>query len=163
MKKTFLLFCYLLLVTIAKAQLDKTPLYFQFPDVPPFSITKTPDNTLFTKNDLKKRKATLIMLFSPDCDHCQQQVKALKENIDLLKQVQIVMVSFLNDDLIKKFYLENEMAAYSTITMGRDGKYFLGTFYKFTTFPSMYLYNKKGKFIEKFEGITPINKIAASL
>jgi thioredoxin-related protein len=46
--------------------------------------------------------------------------------------------------------------------MGKDGKYFLGTFYKIQTFPSMFLYNKKGKFITNFEGSIAIDKIAAA-
>ena len=147
----------------SKAQTaDTSKLYLQFPDIPPFSIMKAPDSTAFTKADLKKRKPTLIILFSPDCDHCKHEIKALKADIALLKGVQIVMVSFLNYDLINKFYKEYNLDSFPNITMGRDGKYFLGTFYKLHTYPSMFLYNKKGKFVKDFEGSIAIKKIAES-
>ena len=104
MKKYFLILFALAAICTANAQQDTTALYLQFPDVPPFTIQTAPDSTTFAKADLKKRKPTLIILFSPDCDHCKHQTKLLKTDIALLKNVQIVMVSFLNFDLIKKFY-----------------------------------------------------------
>ena len=163
MKKYFLLLFALAAFCTAIAQQDTTALYLQFPDVPPFTIQTAPDSSTFVKADLKKRKPVLIMLFSPDCDHCTHQTKLLKTDIALLKDVQIVMVSFLNFDLIKKFYEDFNLANYSSISVGRDGKFFLGTFYKLHTYPSMFLYNKKGKFVQHFEGNVEIKKIAEAL
>lgn len=147
----------------ADAQQDSLPIYKRFPDVPPFSITKVPDSLKFTKDDLKKRRATVIMIFSPDCSHCKLATKDLIEHIDLFKKAQIIMVSSLDFDLIKKFYEEYKIADQPNITMGRDGTYFLGTFYKIHNFPSIFVYNKKGKFVEFFEGDVKMEKIAASL
>ena len=163
MKKCFLLLLALAAFYTSNAQQDTTALYLQFPDVPPFTIQTAPDSNTFVKADLKKRKPTLIMLFSPDCDHCTHQTKLLKTDIALLKDVQIVMVSFLNFDLIKKFYENFNLADYPSISVGRDSKFFLGTFYKLHTYPSMFLYNKKGKFVQHFEGIVEVKKIAEAL
>jgi thioredoxin-related protein len=162
MKKLVLGAIATMVIMFSKAQSDTSRLYLQYPDIPPFDITSVPDSGSFSKSDLKKRKPTLIILFSPDCEHCQHETKALKENIDLLSNVQIVMISFLDYDLIKKFYNDYQIEAYPNIHMGKDGKYFLGTFYKIQTFPSMFLYNKKGKFITNFEGSIAIDKIAAA-
>ena len=163
MKKCFLLLFAVAAFCTANAQEDTTALYLQFPDVPPFTIQTAPDSTTFVKADLKKRKPTLIILFSPDCDHCKHETALLKTNIALLKNVQIVMVSFLNFDLIKKFYEDFQLADYPSIIVGRDSKFFLGTFYKIHSYPSMFLYNKKGKFVQHFEGNATIKKIAESL
>ena len=163
MKKCILILFALVAFCTVNAQQDTTALYLQFPDVPPFTIQTAPDSTTFAKADLKKRKQTLIILFSPDCDHCKHQIKLLKTDIALLKGVQIVMVSFLNFDLIKKFYEDFKLADYPSISVGRDSKFFLGTFYKLHTYPSMFLYNKKGKFVQHFEGNATIKKIAESL
>lgn len=103
------------------------------------------------------------MLFSPDCDHCQRQTTEFKKNIELIKNIQIVMVSFLNFDLLKKFHQDYGIENYPNITVGRDGNYFLGTFYKPHFFPSMFLYNKKGKFVKTFEGNASAKQIAESL
>ena len=163
MKKSLMLLLSIAAFCTVKAQLDSTALYLQFPDVPPFTIQTAPDSVTFAKADLKKRKPTLIILFSPDCDHCKHETKLLKTDIALLKNVQIVMVSFLNFDLIKKFYEDFQLADYPSITVGRDSKFFLGTFYKLHTYPSMFLYNKKGKFVQHFEGNVEIKKIAAAI
>jgi hypothetical protein len=44
------------------------PAYKRFPTIPALELLR-PDSTKFTKDDLKKQN-TLIMYFSPDCDHC---------------------------------------------------------------------------------------------
>lgn len=103
------------------------------------------------------------MVFSPDCEHCQAETKEITENINLFKKVQIVMASPLDFDYIKKFYEEYNIAKYPTITMGRDPSYFLGTFYKIRSFPSIFIYDKKGKLRNWFSGSTPIEKILESL
>lgn len=149
--------------TCSFAQQDTTKLYLQFPDIPPFSITKVPDSSNFSKQDLTKKKPTLIILFSPDCEHCHKQTNELKKDIELLKNIQIVMVSFLNYDLVKKFYEDFEMKNYPNITIGIDGKYFLGTFYKPQIFPTMFLYNKKGKLVKNFEGNVTIQQLKENL
>ena len=65
--------------------------------------------------------------------------------------------------LIKAFYDEYKIADHPNITMGRDPAYFLGTFYKVRSFPSIFLYNKKGDFVDKFDGNVPVEKIAEAL
>jgi thioredoxin-related protein len=163
MKKLILFQIAIVLVLCCKAQQDTSKLYIQFPDIPPFSITKVPDSSNFSKQDLKKKKPTLIMLFSPDCEHCQRQTKELKKDIELIKNVQIVMVSFLDYDLVKKFYEDFSMKDYPNISVGRDGKYFLGTFYKPHIFPSMFLYSKKGKLVKTFEGNVTAKQLIENL
>ena len=73
------------------------------------------------------------------------------------------MVSSLDFSHIKKFYEEYKIASFPNITMGRDGSYYLGSFYRIHNFPSIYVYNKKGKFVESFEGDVKMEKIAAVL
>ncbi len=161
MQKVLFLLALMIIGKYSIAQNDSTALYLQFPNVPPFTIIKVPDNTEFSKADLKKKTATLIITFSPDCDHCKHETKELLSNIDLFKNVQIVMVSHLDFDLINKFYQDFQITTFPTITMGRDAAYFLGTFYGIKTYPSMFLYDKKGRFIKMFEGSVPIKQIAA--
>jgi len=163
MKKIVQLLLLVLLGSGATAQTDSLPIYRQFPDVPPFSITRVPDSSVFAKADLQKRKPTMIMLFSPDCEHCQHETKELQANIDSFKNVQIIMISFLDYELVKKFYDEYNIASYPNITMGRDSKFFLGTFYKIKSYPSIFLYNKKGKLLTNFEGSVLISKVLAAL
>lgn len=155
--------CFLPLGLICRAQSDSTPVYLRFPTVPPFSITKVADSTRFTKADLAKKKATLIFIFSPDCDHCQQETRSLIAHIDLFKHVQIIMASPLEHRILKKFYDEYKIAEHQNIILGRDPAYFLGSFYNIHSFPALFLYNKKGNFVKAFDGSVPVQQIADAL
>jgi thioredoxin-related protein len=147
---------------IAFAQQDTSLIYLRFPTVPPFKLTKVPDSTVFTKDNLKKKKLTIIMIFSPDCEHCQQMIKEITANIKLFKKAQIVMATPLEFSYVKKFYEEYKIADYPNITMGRDPGYFLGTFYKVRSFPAIFIYNKKGNLVNWFTGEVELKKIVDS-
>lgn len=139
---------------------DSLPLYKKFPDVPPFMLTTLPDSGIFKKDDLEKKKYTLIMVFSPDCDHCQHATEDLLANINSFKKVQIIMATPLEYRLIIPFYQKYQLANQKNIVVGRDPTYFLGNFYGVRNFPSMYLYDKKGKFVRFIEGTIPFATIA---
>jgi thioredoxin-related protein len=163
LKRYFSLLLVVMLSKVAVAQTDTTLLYLRFPIVPSFKLINVADSSIFTKNDLKKKKATIIMMFSPDCEHCQAETKELTAHMDLFKKVQIVMASPLDYDYIKKFYEEYKLADHKNIVMGRDPSYFLGTFFKVRSFPSVFVYDKKGNFVTSFVGSTPVEEIAAAL
>ncbi len=145
------------------AQADSTLIYLRFPIIPSFNIIKVPDSTRFTKDDLSKKKATIIIIFSPDCEHCQHATKELTAQINLFKKAQIVMASPIEHFYLKKFYEEYKIAAYPNIIMGRDASYFLGTFYNVHSFPAIFVYDKKGNFVKAFDGTVPVEKIAEFL
>ena len=153
----------MILGKVAVAQIDTSLLYLRFPIVPSFKLINVADSSIFTKNDLKKKRATIIMMFSPDCEHCQAETKELTAHMDLFKKVQIIMASPLDYNYIKKFYEEYKLADHKNIMMGRDPSYFLGTFFKVRSFPSVFVYDKKGNFVTSFVGSTPVEEIAAAL
>ncbi|MBS1509829.1 MAG: thioredoxin family protein [Bacteroidetes bacterium] len=162
--KKYLCFAVLLLLgKLASAQTDTSLLYLRFPVVPSFKLTKLPDSTIFTKDNLKKKKPTIIIMFSPDCEHCQAETKSLTAHIDLFKKAQIVMASPLEYNYLKKFYNEYHIADYPNITMGRDPSYFLGTFFKVRSFPAIFVYDKKGNYVTNFSGSVPVEQIANAL
>jgi thioredoxin-related protein len=141
---------------------DTSLLYLRFPTVPPFKLTNVADSTFFAKENLKKKTATIIMIFSPDCEHCQVMTKKITDNITLFKKAQIIMATPLEYGIIKKFYNEYNIAKYPNIIMGRDPSYFLGTFFKVRGFPAIFVYNKKGKLVNWFGADDSVEKIAAS-
>jgi thioredoxin-related protein len=161
--KKLVFFAFLLfIVAIGFAQQDTSLIYLRFPTVPPFKLTKMPDSTVFTKDNLKRKKPTIIMVFSPDCEHCQEMTKQITANIHLFKKAQIVMATPLEFGYVKKFYEEYKIADYPNITMGRDPGYFLGTFYKVRSFPAIFIYNKKGSLVNWFTGEVELKKIVDS-
>ena len=163
MSKYFILILCICLSKTGFSQDADTPVYKRFPVVPTFTIIKAPDSAKFTNLNLKKKKPTIIIVFSPDCEHCQHETKELLANINLFKKVQIVMASSLDYGLIKKFYDEYKIADYPNIIMGKDPTYYFGTFFRVRYFPAIYLYDKKGNFVKEFDGNVPVQQIADAL
>lgn len=163
LKKTFFIILLFCSAQLAWAQSDTSLLYLRFPFVPSFKLTKVSDSTYFVKDDLKKNKPTIIMVFSPDCEHCQEETKAITANIKLFKKAQIVMASPLEYAYLRKFYDEYGIANFPQITMGRDPSYLLGTFYKIRSFPAIFVYDKKGNLITSFTGSVPVQEVADAM
>ena len=164
MRKIFILAITIFIAQLSFAQADSiAPIYLRFPTIPQFTIDKAPDSTKFTREDLKKRKTTVFIIFSPDCEHCQHETEALIANIDKFKNAQIVMVEYLTYEQMIKFYKDYKIANYPNIIMGREAKYFLPAFFDVKSLPAIYVYDKKGKFKQAFSGSVKIEKIAAVL
>jgi thioredoxin-related protein len=157
-----LLNCILFLVMASgvAAQADSLkPPYLRFPTIPPFTLLKV-DSSKLTREDLSKNKKTLIMYFSPDCDHCKHQTDSMLARIKMFQDIQIVMATYQPLDEMRKFYKDYKIAKYQNIKVGRDTQFFFPPFFKIVNLPYMILYDQKGKLITTFEGSTPIGKLA---
>ncbi len=148
---------------LAQTSADSLPRYKRIPTVPPFKLVLAPDSVVFIKDELKKKRATIIMVFSPDCDHCVQSTKDLLAHYNLFKKVQIVMATSLAYVYVKKFYADLKLSAYPNIKVGWDAAYFLAGFYDVRMYPAIFLYDKKGNFKQAFDGHTKWETIAAQL
>jgi thioredoxin-related protein len=131
----------------------------QSPTVPVFHILKVDSTTYFTNNDLKKHHETLIMYFSPECDHCKHQTKDLLAEMDKLKNIEIVMATYFPFAEMKTFYNNFHIADYANIKLGRDEKYQIPSHYKIQSLPFLALYDKKGNLITTFEGNQKISTL----
>ena len=143
------------------SEAEELPVYLRFPTVPQFTLYNISDSIAFTREDLKKNTPTVFFVFSPDCDHCQHETENLKKNIKLFKNAQVVMVSYLPWQDIKKFYADYNIANYPQITMARDTKFFFPVFFKVRNLPSIFIYDKKGKFKKALEGSVKMSDIVS--
>jgi thioredoxin-related protein len=151
-----------LAVKLASAQTlpPDSPAYKRFPTVPPFSILQA-DSTNLTKEHLK-HQATIIMYFSPDCDHCKHQWADMEKRMKDLKKYQIVMVTYQPWEEMVAFYKSEKIASYPNIKMGRDTKFFLPPFFKIQSLPFQALYDKNGDLVTTFAGNVKIDKLLAA-
>ncbi len=163
--KKIILFAFAFCVTsVLFAQTDSTKdVYLRFPFIPQFTIYTAPDSVKFTRDDLQKKKPTVFIIFSPDCEHCQHETKALTAEIDKFKYAQIVMIEYLPYDTMMRFYNEYKIADYPQIVMGRDNKFFFPLFFNVKSLPAIYVYDKKGNFKKAFSGSVKMEEIADAL
>jgi thiol-disulfide isomerase/thioredoxin len=165
MKKGLFLVLSILFTSLlfAQVKIDSTSPYVKVPFLPPLNLFIAPDSIKFVKEDLKKKRQTIVMVFSPDCDHCIVSSEDLKANYKLFKKVNIVMATSQPFEAIKKFYVDLHISDFPTITVGYDKNYFLGTFFNVKSYPSIFLYDKKGNFKQAFEGTVKWETIAKAL
>jgi hypothetical protein len=143
--------------------IPQEPPYKRFPEFPPVKLLLPDSTNYFTKDDLKKKSAVMLILFSPDCDHCREETEELLKNIDQFQKVQIVMATFLPFEKMRFFIAEYELNKYSNIVVGQDFQYFLSTFYMIKNLPFHAFYNKKKELISVFEGSMSTEKILKEL
>lgn len=159
--RTFIVVILLLIGSVPTiAQSDSTQLpYKRFPTVPPLKLLLSDSTTKFTKEDLSKKKPVLLMIFSPECDHCKHETEAIIQHIDDLKKVQIVMATLLPYSNMKAFYDHYELKKYDNIVVGKDLNYMLPAFYGIHNMPYLAFYDKKGNLIKTFEGAMKIEDV----
>jgi thioredoxin-related protein len=160
MKTIFSLIIFLFAAIFSFAQKDSTypPPYRQVPTIPPFTILQADSSTVFKKSDLPN-KPLLIILFDPNCDHCQHETEEIIAHIEDFKKIQIVMVTNADFADLRKFYNNYELFKYKNIVAGVELKYFLATFFAIRNLPYLAMYNKKGDLITTFEGNMKVEKI----
>jgi len=154
MRYCFFLLVFCLVLKKGIAQNDSTnsePAYMQYP-LPQFSILLTDSATWYTKSNLPKKKKIIIMLFSPDCEHCKHETELIKKNIKQFRETQIVMITTLPFDKMVDFYKHFELQKFSNIIVGRDTKFFFSNYFKIHYLPFMAIYDKKYKLLKTFEG-----------
>lgn len=147
------------LVTAQTKAVD-SPSYNQSSIIPPINILQI-DSTILTKKGLN-HQATLIMFFSPDCDHCKQQWKDMEKRMKELKKYQIIMVTYQPFEEMVEFYKTHKIADYPNIKMGRDIKFILPPFYHMQGLPFQALYDKYGNLLATFDGNVAIDKILSA-
>jgi len=165
MKRSFLLILTLSLSVAGISQTDSIPEapYKRFPSVPPFKLLLTDSSTYLTKDDLEKKKSVMIMLFSPDCEHCNHETEDIIKNIEAFKKVQVIMATVLPFDKMIDFYKKHDLKRFDNIIVGKDVGFFFPVFYNIHTLPFLAFYNKKKELISVFPGALPVEKVIEEL
>lgn len=158
--KTWFLSVALFASLVSMAQVDTTtPPYQRYPTLPPLQLLLTDSVTQYTKADLPKKKNVLVMLFSPDCEHCQHEAGEIVANAEGFRDIQIVMVSTYPLYRITEFAETYGLSKMENVVMTKDPNYLLISFYAVRSLPFMALYNKKGNLITVGYGNVAIDKI----
>lgn len=157
--KKLLAIIMVLFVVAAHAQssdnIDTVPPYKKTTKIPEFAILKS-DSTWFTNKEIPENKPTVIIYFSPDCGHCQMTAQEFVKDMDELKDVNLVWISYHTPEQIKTFADTYKLSQFPNVVLGRDPNYKIPVFYKIQFTPFMAVYDKKGKFLNAYpQGTSP--------
>lgn len=145
----------------AKAATDTLRPFQKSPKLPAFNIRMMDSVTIFNTYNIPKGKKTLIVFFSPDCKHCQRQVKELTKGMDSISDIQLYMITPVHSMTeLREFYAKYHLGDYENIKLvGRDYEFFFGGFYGTRVVPDMVLYDEQKKLIKLFEGNNTVTEI----
>jgi thioredoxin-related protein len=116
--------------------------------IAPFKITLV-DGKTYTANQLKKNIPTVLIYFSPDCDHCKNFTAELLKHKSELKDKQIVMVTYLPIAEVKPFDSLYHISSMPNFKIGTEGYTFIvRKYYDVQRFPFIVLYDKQMKRIK---------------
>jgi thioredoxin-related protein len=161
--KSSLLFLLLTITSASFAQLDTMrPAYQRYPTVPSLQLILADSVTKYTKANLPKNKAVLIMLFSPDCEHCKQEAEQIAARNEEFKNIHIIMATTYPLYRMQEFSEAYNLGAMRNVVVAKDHYYLLPPFYDIRNFPFAALYTKKGDLIKVFEGSVGVDKILAA-
>ena len=145
----------------AQTAAPKAP-YLRFPTLPPLQLLLGDSTSRYTKEDLPKKKPVLMMIFSPECSHCQHTAEELAQHKEKWKDLHIVLVSLHPLWQMNQFAAQYHLNGIPNLVIGRDVNYILPAFYGLHNLPYLAFYNKKGSLITGFEGSMTLDKILAT-
>lgn len=162
MKKLSLLFLFFLISRGIYAQPDTTAPYYQNKTIPVFSLLSL-DSIAFSSGVLSQNKKTIIMLFNPDCEHCQQQLQLLLTIPEVINNTNLVLSSTETLQKINTFYTKFRLENYNGVIIGKDFKYFFGGYYRPKTIPVLAFYNKQKQLVYFNQGNVKKKQILQAL
>lgn len=161
MKKLVVLLSLIIVAGCTQAQTKRN-----IEHIPHFKILKA-DSTYFTYSDLKRNKPVMIIYFAPDCSHCQHLMYEMKPKMKEFGDIQIVMVTFTDFNLlkmIKNFNRDFQLAQYPNLTVGTEGhSYVVQQYYQVRTTPYIAIYDHKGNLVQAFEKPPKVDTLIAAV
>lgn len=140
--------------------LGATLLFAQPATLPNFKFNAVSGGA-FTKANLKQGLATVVILFSPDCEHCQQQAKWIREGASKFSNnVQFVWVSFEeNIELIRNFPVKFLNGVKTPMYFLQDPNLEFDKYFGDSEVPTVLIYDSKGQLVKAFRSEVEVDKL----
>ena len=147
-----------------QAQADSTvPPYKRFPTYPPVQLLLSDSTSFFSKKDVPAGKSVFLVVFSPECSHCQTEAEQIYANRENLKNIQIVMATMHPLWMMKQFIKNYHLDEMQNVVVGRDIHYLTQAFFSIRHLPFYALYNKKGQLVKAGDGNIDVGQVPGLL
>ncbi len=156
MKNIYLLFtCLLLTTALFSFKLSKAP-----PRLPNLPLT----TTIGTQTNAQELTGKVVLvLFQPDCDHCQREAEAIREHLDAFADYTLYFITYAPMQDIQQFARDYKLSGQDNIFFAlSEVQPILDNFGSIPT-PSLYIYSDQQKLVKAFEGEAPIKEILEHL
>ena len=128
--------------------------------MPTFVLQKTAGGT-FTNTNLKPGKRTMLMIFSPQCEHCAYTIDSLKRNAAMFKNTQFVLVAEdRNKQYMKDFIRKADIGSHPLFkNTGTEKGNLIYYIYNYQVLPQVNFYNSNNKLEKSFTGTAPFDSL----
>jgi len=131
------------------------------------AVNEYPDIELILQNGeaLNARELegrNVFMFFSPECIHCHEEARAIRERLDDFRGYTIWFISSLDMGKIKEFAEMYELQDRENVRFAWSGTEGVLDFYGPIRIPSAYIY-EEGKLQKSFSGPTPVDSLINAL
>jgi AhpC/TSA family len=102
---------------------------------------------------------TVLVLFQPDCDHCQREAAQIQQNIKGFKDYTLYFLAAATKQEIEKFATDYKLSGQDHVRFGIiTGEDVLSNFGSISA-PSLYLYSSDHKLVQQFNGEVEISVV----
>ena len=131
--------------------------------LPSLNLLYTDSLTVFNTNKIPEGNPTILIYFSPDCEHCQAETQDLLTNMNSLKNVQLYFITTATIIELKKYCQDFHFEQYNNIIAAKDYQYDFYRIYKVTSFPYLVIYNENKELVKLYKGETGIARIVNAI
>lgn len=125
-------------------------------DFPSMPITLL-DGKRMNAKEIKGK--TVLVLFQPDCDHCQHEAEDIEEHLASFRDYNLYFVSTATGAEISKFSNDYKLSGIPNIIFGTTTLQSILDNFGAIQAPSIYIYSQEGKLVNSFNGQTDIGVI----
>lgn len=109
------------------------------------------------------KERTILILFTPDCDHCQREADEISKHPELFRDYKLYFVAADQPPVIKGFSEKHGLANWSNAVFARGDIAPVMTAFKPISMPAIFIYDDQGFLVKRFDGETPVSNIVEFL
>lgn len=125
-------------------------------DLPAMTISLADGKTIDAKTLTGKN---VLILFQPDCDHCQHEAEDIREQLASFTGYTLYFVSSAPMAEIQKFAADYKLTGNSNVVFGWTATENVLNNFGPIQAPSVYIYTDQGKLVQQFNGQTDVSVI----
>ena len=108
-------------------------------------------------------KPYIFIYFDPDCEHCQQETKAILSHIDQLRNANLYWVTNGDPVDLKKFCQHFRIDTLENAMIGNDYEYSFYRAFLPPSTPYIAIYNSSKDLVKLYKGEPDVNTLIASI
>ncbi|MCC9136071.1 peroxiredoxin family protein [Pontibacter silvestris] len=144
----------------SEAKSVSTPKETATNNIPWIQLTRL-DGSKIVAHDLESN--VVLVVFQPDCDHCQREAKEISEHLSSFKKYDLYFISDAEMDKLSQFAKDYKLHGENNVHFVQATANDIFNNFGAIPTPSLYVYSDNGHLEKSFIGETPIENIMNSL